>query len=162
MRRITIADLRVASPCGAVLSRPVFDFEVKRSGQCCLQLCSSDFSAVGQVGAFRAWFKGAARTVWAQGRAFDTRAINSRAMEFVDWQGQPAATLFGDVVIQMPKKHWDYVWIGTPSDYARQALQDVGMDDVAVLSTPYVRGGEGCFIAAARRNRLAMAKLAAA
>jgi hypothetical protein len=160
MRRITIADLRVLTPSGQVISTPLFRREVKHLPQW-QHLCSPEFGEEGVTGTFQFMFKGALRTGWARGRPFDTRTVNQRAIDQAVWVGLPPATIFGDIIFAMPNRIWPCAYISNDSTHARDVLEQVGMEGVAVLSTRFTGGHTGCLLAAKTAKILAIAKLAA-
>ena len=160
MSKIKIADLRVLTPRRQEFSTPLFLWEVKRPNDW-KPLCSPEFAGPGVTREFKLMFKGALRTAWARGQAFDSRNINQRVTDQIDWAGSPPVTIFGDVIVEMPTKHWPYTLIGNDSSHARDVLAQVGREGVAVLSTRYMGGQTACLLAAKTEKDLAIAKLAA-
>ena len=161
MSKMKIADIRVLSPCGTITPRPIFYHERKNTGTRFLSHCSSEFKVFSLVKEIQVQFRGGLRTAWSEGRPHDTRPLNQPALSMLNWNGVPKFAIHGDVAILMPNKLWPKRWIDCPSDDMRAALEAVGMNDVAVLPSRFLRNQSDCLIAAPTISKLTMAKLAA-
>ncbi|MBX3452717.1 MAG: hypothetical protein KF777_24490 [Planctomycetaceae bacterium] len=156
---MTITDIRVISACGTASAKPVFDFEVKNRANW-RSLCSKEWVEGLDERVLPLHFKNGRRMAWVAGKSFDERPVNNFAMAHVDWTGCRPFTLFGDVIVRIRNRLWPVIWVPMGSAQAREDLHAVDMEDVAVLSTSFIRPQSGCLIAAKDTNRLAMAKLA--
>mgnify|MGYP001308258424 CR=1 FL=1 len=161
MSKMKIVDIRIMSPCGAITSRPIFNFERTHTGISFLSHCSSEFKVVSLVKEVQVQFRGGLRTAWSEGRPHDTRPLNQPALSMLNWRGEPKFAIHGDVAILMPNKLWPQLRINCTSDDMRAALEAVGMNDVAVLPSRFLRNQSDCLIAAPTISKLTMAKLAA-